>query len=139
MHGTLFKLLQNGLVPFEFAAGPSPVAARAGPANNVPAEFPAAFAAYLCEHGLVDRLSLEIKDFGKPNTNNSPGGRAEFEIQWGSNRAAPGAESFTIPGTHSEKIIVTGGGGSQSNALAPATAPLVLKELAALGFIAATT
>ncbi|KAF6829241.1 hypothetical protein CMUS01_08244 [Colletotrichum musicola] len=91
-HATLFKLCQNTLMPLEFAAGPSPVEAGAGPAANVPAAFLSAIADYLAKNELADVLGLEVKKLDEKETRGCEF-MNELEVQWG---AEPGSESFTI-------------------------------------------
>jgi len=65
MHGTIFKLTLNALVPFEFIEGPSPLAASL----STPPTFLVDFVAYLTKHDLANQLALEVKDFSKYNVN----------------------------------------------------------------------
>ncbi|KAJ2892955.1 hypothetical protein MKZ38_009168 [Zalerion maritima] len=92
MHGTLFKLDQKAFVPFEFAAGLSPVATGAGVTKNAPAAFLAEVAAYLTKYNLSDSLALEVKDFALHNAQGLER-TAEIEVQWGEEADA---DSFTV-------------------------------------------
>ncbi|KAF6815904.1 hypothetical protein CPLU01_14015 [Colletotrichum plurivorum] len=155
-HTTLFKLNQNTLVPLEFAAGPSPVEAGAGPAANVPAAFLSAIADYLAKNELADVLGLEVKKLDEKETrgcefmNELENARTRGEVAMGAltptgwyvnSGSAPADPDPVQPGTHYEKVavgpkethkvIVTGGGSS-----AAVTPTLVLGELAKMGLIA---
>jgi hypothetical protein len=79
MHATLFKVGQDGLVPFEFTEGPSPL-----DVTKVPAAFLAEFAAYIAKHELADLIVLEVGDFTKCAGIDSKS-KAEIEVQWGEN------------------------------------------------------
>ncbi|KAL6814032.1 hypothetical protein V8C40DRAFT_283138 [Trichoderma camerunense] len=72
IHATFFKITENGLVPIEFAAGPSPIAKA-----DISAEFVAQFATYIMDNGLDSLIALEIGNFAKLPTT-----MAEMEIQW---------------------------------------------------------
>jgi len=79
MHATFFKVGQDGLVPFEFSEGPSPI-----DVTKVPAAFLAEFAAYITKHELADLIVLEVGDFTKRAGIDSKS-KAEIEVQWGEN------------------------------------------------------
>ena len=59
-HATLFKVGQDGSVPFEFAEGPSPLDVTMIPAASSPL-----FASYIVKHELADLTILEVGDFTK--------------------------------------------------------------------------
>ncbi|KAF7419355.1 hypothetical protein PC9H_001942 [Pleurotus ostreatus] len=73
IHTTFFKVNEAGLAPFEFAAGPSPVAGE-----EIPSEFLSEFATYVKDKGLTGLVSLEVGNFAAGQVKT-----AELEIQWG--------------------------------------------------------
>lgn len=73
IHATFFKVNEAGLVPFEFAAGPSPVAGK-----EIPSEFLSEFATYVKDKELTGLVSLEVGNFSAGQVKT-----AELEIQWG--------------------------------------------------------
>lgn len=80
IHATFFKVSEMGLVPFEFAEGPSPVAG-----SEITVEFLSELATYLIGNRLTDLMALEVGNFAI-----SQAKTAELDIQWGT------AESFTV-------------------------------------------
>jgi hypothetical protein len=75
IHGTAFKLVQNTLVPYEFADGPSPAA---GIINNAH-EFLTEFATYLADNDLDKVFALEVKNYTKRDAA-GPQTTAEIEV-----------------------------------------------------------
>ena len=78
-HATLFKVGQDGSVPFEFAKGPSPL-----DVTKIPDAFLAFLAAYIAKHELANLIILEVGEFIKRAGVDSNSG-AEIEVQWGEN------------------------------------------------------
>lgn len=77
IHATLFKFSQNGLAPFEFGEGPSPV-----DGTNIPAGLLTEFGNYLAKHDLANTIALQVGHFIKSD-GNSHASTAELEVQWG--------------------------------------------------------
>ena len=77
MHATFFKFSEDGVVPFEFAEGPSPL-----DMGRIPAEFIPKIGTYLAEHDLTNVITLQVGNFAKPD-GVEPELTGEIELQWG--------------------------------------------------------
>ena len=102
MHATFFKVGQDGLVPFEFAEGPSPV-----DVTKIPAEFIPEFAGYLTKHDLTNVIAMQVGDFAKRD-GVDPKSTAEVEIHWGQDLRFTVVMPTSVLKAGIEKLVATG-------------------------------
>jgi hypothetical protein len=76
IHATFYKVEDKVLVPFEFAAGPSPLKGR-----EIPQQFIRDVARYLFEHDLTNLIAIEVGDFTKA-PGEGPKRTSELEVVW---------------------------------------------------------
>lgn len=113
MHATLFKVTEKGLVPYEFAAGPSPLSGV-----SIPADFLDDFAKYILDRGLTDLVALEIGDIQKQR---EMGPKAEFDIQWGEEYAFTVVVPVSVVNEFATELVITGWNQEPDGQPAPGT------------------